>query len=415
MILFKVYTKKKLLGIVLLCILIIVCLGRMIFYTNNLQERAIFNVISNEIVLVISPSNPARVYINDKEIQEKRTVDKKTPYIYKMQANESMDIKVEPIGDEIPVEKTLNFQGGRLSLSKGESFWDNLSISEWPNQVYEIDIELHKPAKIQMENEQTLVKEEKVDLDQDNHLERLQLIKQGDHYFMQIDDKAKILLKDYQEENFKWTIEDINQDNVKEIVIRGNYGKSHEYIEIFQFHQGEIKRIFWEHGDDIGLFPDGRILVGKRLYDTVDHYQETFYKWRENIYQEEDVIINWWQEKAKWPTTSHDTLKAFFEAYELGVMEEAKGYLGKEHTSDDEVKNMIEKVDEKWIDIKMPNYYFLEGYGEEESIYMAFYYDTDIHSKYKEVKVYQIDLEKTETIQSPWKIKNIKETKNYSY
>lgn len=415
MILFKVYSKKKLLRIFFLCILIIVFLGMMFFYTRNLQERAIFNVISNEIILIISPSDPARVYINGKEVEEKRVVDEKTPYIHKMQANESVDIKIEPIEDKVPVEKTLNFQEGRLSLYKEESFWNSLSINEWPNQVYEIYFDLHTPTKIEMTDDESLIKEERIDLDQDNHLERVQLIKQGDHYFMQVDDREKIILKDYREEKFKWIIEDINQDGAKEIVIRGSFGKTNEYIEIFQFDQGEIKRIFWEHGDDIALFPDGRILVGNRLYDTVDHYQKTFYKWRENTYQEENIIINWWQGKVKWPTTPQDTLKAFFEAYELGLMEEAKGYLTEEHQNDQGVENIIGQIDKGWIDIKTPKYYFLEGYGENESIYMAFYYDTNIHSKYKEVKIYEINLEKLENIQGSWKIKNIRQTKNYSY
>ncbi len=412
MIFFKVYSKRSIIKAIL--VFLILLLSIIILFTRSWEETAVFHALREEVILILSPSDPSKIYINGEEI-EQENVDKKNPCIYKTKANQSISIKIEPIGDKMPVEKTLTFKNGRLSVEENQDFWNDLTIFEWPNQVYEILVDPYIPAKVEKAKGEKIIEEERTDLDQDNHLERLQFIKQGDFYFMKIDDSSKVLLKDYQEGKFTQKIQDINQDGKKEIVIQGDFGQSHQYIEIFQFDQEQIKRIFWEHGDDIEIFSDGRISVGKRLYDTVDHYSKTFYQWKDGEYKKEDETINWWQGKAKWPSTPQNTIKAFFEAYQLDLLEEAKGYLTKEQQTDQGLETMISRVQKEWISISPPSYYFLGGYGEGENIYMAFYYDTKAHSKYKKVKIYEIELEnRKNSEQGPWKIKNIREATDYA-
>ncbi|RBP46862.1 hypothetical protein [Garciella nitratireducens] len=409
MILFKVYSKKTIFKIIF--VLLILLLSIIALFTSNREEAAIFHALKEEVTLVLSPSDLSKVYIDGEEIKQK--VDEKNPCIYNIKADQRIEIRIEPMGEKVPVEKTLMFKKGKLLIEKDQSFWDDLTIFQWPNQVYEILIDLYIPTKIEIPKKEEIIKEEKIDLDGDNDLEKVQIIKQGDFYFMKIDESSKTLLKDYQKEKFTQKILDINEDGKKEIIIQGDFGRSNEYIEIFQFDQKQMKRIFWEHGNRIENSSNGTILVEKRLYDTVDHYSKTIYEWRDDNYQKKDEKITWWQQKPKWPSTPQNTVKAFFEAYQLGLLEESKGYLMEGSKDQQRLESFIEKVQQGWISISLPRYYFLGGYGNEENIFMAFYYDTEIHSKYKKVKIYEIELENVKNIhQGPWKIKNIKEVKD---
>jgi hypothetical protein len=380
----------------------------MIFiHTSNWSEAAVFRVLNEEVVLVIAPSTPSRLFINKEEIPERRMVDNKTPYIFKINTDENIHIRVEPVGSELPLERDLKFIDGKLSIPENQDFWGNLNINEWPNQVFEILLNPTNLANIGKEDKTSIISEESVDFDNKNSFERLRIIQQGENYFMRINDSPMIILKNYQDDEFIWTIRDVNEDNIKEVIIKGSLGQTHKYVEIYQYRNERMERLFWEHGESIEVFPNGNIKIEKRLYDTVDHYDKIKYQWQENKYIKIEETISWWQDSPRWPLTPNKTIGAFFEAYELGLEEEAMNYLVKELQNTRGLKAIINSVEKEWTSIAPPIYYFLGGFGEEGKINRAFYYNSNIHPNYNIVHIYDFELEKQHNKQGYWKIKKV--------
>lgn len=417
MIIIKVFSWKKMKSIVLsFLVLIILLMSIFIYQWCNMEEKAVFNMLKEEVTLIITPGDPSNLYINDEKLGEQK-VNAKIPYIINVKANDTIHIKMDPLhakDNQTSTEKILSFKEGKLLISEEQDFWDNISINQWPNQVYQLSIHLTTRAKIELSGQEVLLEEQVADLNNDNNLEKVQLIKQGKYYFLKLNEGNKIILKDYEEEQSQWFIKDINGDGKEEIIIKGEFGNSHQYIEIFQYQDQQLNRIFWAYGDDIALFSNGQILVGKRLFDTVDHYGKTIYQWVENKYKEVEKVTSWWKGRPQWPMEPQMTVKAFFQAYELGLIKEAQGYLLEEDQNPEGVESMIQEVEEGWNQISLPSYYFFERKDVENIVYLSFYYPTEIHPRYNKVKVYEFELEKQENEQGPWKIRKVEEIRNYS-
>lgn len=409
MILLKIYNFKKI-KLKIIVFLLIIFISLVLFSSfNNWGEKNVFKALRAEITLIIPPGQPSIVYVNGEKIGKQDSRAKEVPLIHKIKSNEIIDLRIEPLlinKNEVPIEKTLTFEEGELVIPKENNFWNHMSINKWPNGVYEIMINLPIKTNIDLKKDKELIKEDIADLDGDNDLEEIKLIKQDKYYFLEIEGKNKVVLKNYEEKHFSWNIKDINNNGKNEIILKGNFGNGHKYVEVFQYDEG-IKRLFWDYGDDIAVFENGRILIGKRLFDTVEHYKKTFYKWKEDQYEMQEEIINWWKGNPKWPTDKENTIKAFFESYKLGLMKEAKGYLAPEYQENGEMKKIANKVDGNWRKILLAKYYFLED-NSGENIYMAFSYDTDIHQKYNSIKIYEFSFIHRENQQGPWKIKEIK-------
>lgn len=369
-------------------------------------DEVVFSHRKDTIILVLVPSETSRIVLEGKGFREQGRVQEHTPFIHEVPSNGDIHITMYP-QHGLVLEKHLCFEKGRLLASQDEDYWEWMLINEWPHQVYEVQLYPSMPLRMEME-EEILIHEEKVNLNGVHGPEVLQLIRQGDRYFLEVDG-TRLALKGRGSMDFQWEIGDINHDGNREIVIQGGLGGKHKYVEIYGYWEDGIKRIFWEHGESITLHDNGRIQVEKRLMDTVEHYRTITYGWEAGEYIEESGVINYWQGKPKWPQTPENTIRAFFEAIEIDLFEEARGYISEEYRGDVHVKKMMGVVEEGWRSIARPAYYFHGGYGQGDIHYMAFYYDTDIHGRYSRIRIYGFEGGYESSSQGPWKIKSIVE------
>src|SRR5690554_6039177 len=100
----RVFSWKKLKRKTIIILTLLFLIFIMFFiHTSNWSEAIVFKILTEEVVLVIIPSMPSRLFINGDEISEQRIIDEKAPYIIRINADETIHIRAIPIGSDPPV------------------------------------------------------------------------------------------------------------------------------------------------------------------------------------------------------------------------------------------------------------------------------------------------------------------------
>ena len=307
------------------------------------------------------------------------------------------------------ITRKLVFAEGLLLDPELPEMRENMSILEWPNNLYEIILQPNTHTTIPICSPiPKVIHQIAGDFTGDKQQKILTLFKdQCLHLVIEEPNHDNILFDytpDMSYEVGTLSSQDITGNGISDILLKGPAEDDMEYLIIFSYQSGHFQIIFDDSAHTINLLGNTPVHIQTlhRIYDTVEHGTLEHYTYNEDIYSSVGRDIIWYHGQPQWPQKPLDTAKALVEAVRIGEYSEAKGYLSQNsYNSTGSIEQNIELGNFLyWVE---PRIHIPEE--TPDKVFLGLVYENQIH--HEKVCLYEFSIVEEPTLQGLYKVSHI--------